>query len=193
MMVNSNLTLHFDSFKLSDEQFFQLCHDNRNLKFERNAYGDVVIMPPTGGETGRRNAKINQQLANWADQYGGICFDSSTGFRFKNGEIRSPDASWIPIAKWNNLSGEEKNKFIPLCPDFIIELRSKYDNLRTLQKKMSDYIINGTKLAWLIDPEEKKVEIYRQDKKKEILEYPKELSGENILPNFILNLDLIWT
>jgi Uma2 family endonuclease len=189
----SPLTIHFDSFKLTDNQFYQLCQDNRDLRFEKNAYGDIVIMPPTGGETGHRNGEMNYQLFAWNHQYKlGIAFDSSTGFKLPNGANRSPDASWIPLEKWQNLTKEEKEKFIPLCPDFIIELRSKNDELKSLQEKMKEYIENGTKLGWLINPQDKKVEIYREDKTVEILEHPLSLSGENILPNFVLNLELIW-
>lgn len=189
----SPLTIHFDSFKLTDNQFYQLCQDNRDLRFEKNAYGDIVIMPPTGGETGNKNLKIIQQLANWTDKNNtGIAFDSSTGFKLPNGANRSPDASWIPLEKWQNLTREEKEKFIPLCPDFVIELRSKNDELKSLQEKMREYIDNGTKLGWLINPQDQKVEIYREDEEVEILEHPFTLLGENILPNFVLNLELIW-
>jgi Uma2 family endonuclease len=189
----SPLTIHFDSFKLTDNQFYQLCQDNRDLRFEKNAYGDIVIMPPTGGETGNKNLKIIQQLANWTDKNStGIAFDSSTGFKLPNGANRSPDASWIPLEKWQNLTREEREKFIPLCPDFIIELRSKNDDLKSLEEKMREYIENGTKLGWLINPQDQKVAIYREDQEVEILEHPLILSGENILPNFVLNLELIW-
>jgi Uma2 family endonuclease len=189
----SPLTIHFDSFKLTDNQFYQLCKDNRDLRFEKNAYGDIVIMPPTGGETSNKNLKIIQQLANWTDKDStGIAFDSSGGFKLPNGATRSPDASWIPLEKWQNLTREEREKFIPLCPDFIIELRSKNDSLKSLQEKMKEYIDNGTKLGWLINPQDQKVEIYREDQEVEILEHPLILSGENILPNFVLNLELIW-
>jgi Uma2 family endonuclease len=191
--MRSPLTVHFDSFKLTDNQFYQLCQDNRDLRFEKNAYGDIVIMPPTGGETSNKNARIIQQLLNWTDRDAtGIAFDSSGGFKLPNGANRSPDASWIPLEKWQNLTREEKEKFIPLCPDFIIELRSKNDSLKSLQEKMREYIENGTKLGWLINPQDQKIEIYREDKTVEILEHPLTLSGENILPNFVLNLELIW-
>ncbi|BAQ65063.1 Uma2 family endonuclease [Geminocystis sp. NIES-3709] len=191
--MSSPLTIHFDSFKLTDNQFYQLCQDNLDLRFEKNAYGDIVIMPPTGGLTSNKNLKIIQQLANWTDKNGkGIAFDSSGGFKLPNGAIRSPDASWLTLEKWHNLTLEERERFIPLCPDFIIELRSKNDDLKLLQDKMKEYIDNGSKLGWLINPQDKKVEIYREDNTREILDHPLTLSGENILPNFVLKLETIW-
>ena len=192
MMVDF-IEINCNSLKLTDDQFFQLCQDNRELRFERNRHGDMVIMPPTGGETGNRNLRIIQQLANWTDIDGkGMAFDSSTGFKLPNGADRSPDASWIPLEKWNNLTSEQRQKFLPLCPDFVIELRSPSDSLKTLQNKMKEYLENGTKLGWLINPKTKQVEIYRQGKEVEILDNPTNLSGEDILPNFVLDLELIW-
>ena len=150
-------------------------------------------MPPTGGETGHRNLKIIQKLANWTDtNQRGIAFDSSTGFKLSNGSDRSPDASWIPLEKWNNLTPQQRQKFLPLCPDFVIELRSPSDSLKTLQNKMKEYLENGTKLGWLINPKAKQVEIYRQGKEVEILDNPTTLSGEDVLPDFVLDLELIW-
>ncbi|MDJ0662080.1 MAG: Uma2 family endonuclease [Crocosphaera sp.] len=191
-MVNA-FEIKLESFKLTDEQFYQLCQDNRDLRFERNSNGDMMIMPPTGGETSHRNLKIIQQLGIWTDENNtGIAFDSSGGFKLPNGANRSPDAAWIPREKWENLTLEERQRFLPLCPDFVIELRSPSDNLKSLQKKMQEYVENGTKLGWLINPQEKQVEIYKQGKPIEILDNPQILSGEDILPNFILNLKKIW-
>ena len=191
-MINP-LEINCDSLQMTDEQFFQLCQDNRDLRFERNSNGDILIMPPTGGETGHRNLKIIQKLANWTDtNQRGIAFDSSTGFKLSNGSDRSPDASWIPLEKWNNLTPQQRQKFLPLCPDFVIELRSPSDSLKTLQNKMKEYLENGTKLGWLINPKAKQVEIYRQGKEVEILDNPTTLSGEDILPNFVLDLESIW-
>ncbi len=190
-MVDS-LEINCNSLKLTDEQFFQLCQDNRDLRFERNSNGDIVIMPPTGGETGNRNSSITYQLYGWNYKNKlGVSFDSSTGFKLPNKADRSPDASWIPIEKWDNLTQEQRQKFLPLCPDFVIELRSPSDNLKTLQNKMKEYIENGTKLGWLINPQDKQVEVYRQGKKVEILDNPKTLSGEDVLPNFVLDLEFI--
>ncbi|MGK7878643.1 MAG: Uma2 family endonuclease [Crocosphaera sp.] len=191
-MVNS-LEIKFESFTLTDEQFYQLCQDNRELRFERNINGDMVIMPPTGGETSNRNLRIIQQLGIWTDENKtGIAFDSSGGFKLPNGADRSPDAAWIPKEKWENLSQEQRQKFLPLCPDFVVELRSPSDNLKSLQKKMEEYIENGTKLAWLINRQEQQVEIYRPGKQVEILNNPQTLSGEDVLVDFVLELEKIW-
>ncbi len=191
-MINP-LEINCDSLQMTDEQFFQLCQDNRDLRFERNSNGDILIMPPTGGETGNRNIEIAYQVQAWSRQNKlGIAFDSSTGFKLPNKADRSPDASWIPLEKWNNLTPQQRQKFLPLCPDFVIELRSPSDSLKTLQNKMIEYLENGTKLGWLINPKTKQVEVYRQGKDVEILDNPKTLSGEDILPDFVLDLELIW-
>lgn len=179
--------------QLSDEQFFQLCLANRDLNFERTATGDLVIMSPTGGNTSRRNADINLELALWNRQTQlGVVFDSSGGFKLPNGADRSPDAAWIPLEKWNALTPEQQEKFLPVAPDFVIELRSPTDSLKLLQAKMLEYINAGTRLGWLINRQERQVEIYRQNQKVEILDNPITLSGENILPEFVLNLERIW-
>jgi Uma2 family endonuclease len=185
--------IKFESWQLSDEQFFQLCQDNRDLRLERNPKGDLIIMPPTGGKTGNSNAGITQQLFNWSDNNGtGIAFDSSTGFKLPNGADRSPDAAWIPLEKWQALTPQQKERFLPLSPDFVIELMSASDNIETARKKMQEYLDNGTRLGWLINRKTREVEIYRQGQAVEILTNPESLSGENILPEFSLNLTLIW-
>jgi Uma2 family endonuclease len=179
--------------QLSDEQFFQLCLANRDLKFERTATGDLVIMSPTGGSTSRRNADINLELALWNRQTQlGVVFDSSGGFKLPNGADRSPDAAWIPLEKWNALTPEQQEKFLPVAPDFVIELRSPTDSLKLLQAKMLEYINAGTRLGWLINRQDCQVEIYRPNQEVEILDNPITLSGENILPEFVLNLERIW-
>lgn len=189
----TTLTIKFDSLKLTNEQFFQLCQDNQDVRFERNTNGDLIIMPPTGGETGNRNARLTQQLLNWSDKDGtGIVFDSSTGFLLPNGANRSPDAAWIPLERWNRLTPEQQQKFVPLCPDFVIELLSPTDNLKITQEKMREYCENGTRLGWLINRQAKQVEIYRQGKEVEVLDSPTTLSGENVLPGFVLTLEKIW-
>jgi Uma2 family endonuclease len=185
--------IKFESWQLSDEQFFQLCQDNRDLRLERSAKGDLIIMPPTGGETGNSNAGITAQLWLWNNLHKlGVVFDSSTGFKLPNGADRSPDAAWIPLEKWQALTPQQKERFLPLSPDFVIELMSPSDSLETARKKMQEYLDNGTRLGWLINRKIREVEIYRQGQAVEILTNPESLSGENILPEFSLNLTLIW-
>jgi len=160
--------------KLTDEQFYQLCQVNSKLRFERNAAGELIIMPPAGGETGNRNGRITQQLFNWADTDGtGIAFDSSTGFKLPNNADRSPDAAWVKLERWDALTPEQKERFIPLCPDFVIELLSPSDSLRVAQEKMQEYRDNGTRLGWLINRKARQVEIYRLDQEVEALQSPK--------------------
>ncbi|MEH2287231.1 Uma2 family endonuclease [Nostoc sp.] len=177
---------------LTDEQFFQMCQKNNNYRFERTASGEILIMPPTGSDTGRRNVKITTQLDIWNSQSSlGEVFDSSTGFTLPNGAERSPDASWVKIERWNALTPEQQEKFAPICPDFAVELRSHTDSLKELQEKMQEYIENGTQLGWLIDRKNKQVEIYRPGKDVEVLDNPASLSGENVLPGFVLDLQQI--
>ncbi|MEM8719408.1 MAG: Uma2 family endonuclease [Cyanobacteria bacterium P01_G01_bin.39] len=186
-------TLDFQSIELTDEQFYQLCVNNRDLQIERNANGDLVIMPPTGGQTGNRNGRLIQQLFNWSDSDAtGIAFDSSTGFILPNGANRSPDASWIPLAKWDALTEQEQQRFLPLCPDFAVELLSPSDNLVKTQEKMREYLDNGMLLGWLINPMQQQVEIYHQHQEVEIANAPSSLSGEDILSGFVLDLEPIW-
>ncbi|AFZ34395.1 protein of unknown function DUF820 [Stanieria cyanosphaera PCC 7437] len=187
------LILDCQSIELTDEQFYQLCLNNRDLRFERNANGDLLIMSPTGGETGNRNAGITAQLWVWneRDKLGKV-FDSSTGFKLPNGADRSPDASWIPLVKWNSLTSEQKQKFLPVCPDFVIELLSPSDKLAKIQEKMQEYLDNGTRLGWLINRRDQQVEIYRQGKEVERLDFPSSLSGEDVLSGFMLDLESIW-
>jgi Uma2 family endonuclease len=174
---------------LTDEQFFELCQKNRDYRFERSSKGELIIMPPTGGETSNRNARLTQRLMNWADTNElGIAFDSNGGFKLPNGADRAPDASWIKIERWNALTSEQRQKFLPLCPDFVVELRSPTDSLKTTQEKMQEYIDNGARLGWLIDQKNQRVEIYRQGQDVEILQSPASLSGENVLPGFVLDL-----
>jgi Uma2 family endonuclease len=178
---------------MTDDQFFQLCQNNRELRFERNANGELIIMSPAGGETGNRNGRLNQQLFNWTDADGtGIAFDSSTGFKLPNGADRSPDASWIKLERWDALSDEEKQKFPPICPDFVIELLSPSDSLKTTQEKMKEYIDNGVRLGILINRKSRQVEIYIPGKEVEVLKSPATVSGEDVLKGFVLNLGMIW-
>ena len=188
------LTVNLKSLiEMTDEQFFQICQNNRELRFERNANGELIIMPPTGGETGNKNARITQQVMNWTDVDGtGIAFDSSTCFKLPNGANRSPDASWVKLERWNALTDEEKQKFPPICPDFVIELLSPSDSLKTTQEKMQEYIDNGVRLGLLINRKSRQVEIYRPGKEVEVLESPATVSGEDVLKGFVLNLGMIW-
>ena len=188
------LTVNLDSvIKMTDDQFFELCQNNRELRFERNTNGELIIMPPTGGETGNRNGRLNQQLFNWSDTDGtGIAFDSSTCFKLPNGADRSPDASWIKLERWDALTDEEKQKFPPICPDFVIELLSPSDSLKTTQEKMQEYIDNGVGLGILINRKSRQVEIYRQGKEVEVLDSPAGVLGEDVLKGFVLNLGMIW-
>jgi len=191
----SQLTLNLDSvIELSREQFYQICQDNPDLKLERTATGNLVIMSPTGGETGRKNASLIVQVGLWNEQTQlGEVFDSSTGFSLPNGADRFPDVAWLEKSHWEALSPQQKEKFIPLSPDFVIELLSPTDNLKHVQAKMQEYIENGCQLGWLINQKQKIVEVYRPGKETEILNAPASLSGENVLPNFTLILTKIWS
>jgi Uma2 family endonuclease len=179
-------------FKLTDETFYELCRTNPEVKFERTAKGELIVMAPTGGETGNRNMKLSARLENWTEEDGtGIAFDSSTMFQLPLGAYRSPDAAWIQLERWESLSPEDRSAFPPLCPDFVVELRSISDSLRSVQDKMQEYLENGVRLGWLIDPKGQQVEIYRQGQAKEVLQAPTRLSGEDVLPGFVLDLSRI--
>lgn len=174
---------------LSPEQFTSICHTNPEAKLELTARGELVIVSPTGGETGNKNIKLLARLENWTETDGtGLAFDSSTMFRLSHNTFRSPDAAWIQLSRWNTLTDEEKRAFPPLCPDFVVELRSPSDSLKELREKMQEYIDNGVRLGWLIDPINKQVEIYRIDSTPEMLSHPTQLNGENVLVGFVLNL-----
>ncbi|OYD93831.1 hypothetical protein CDG76_17825 [Nostoc sp. 'Peltigera membranacea cyanobiont' 210A] len=179
------------TIELTDEQFFQLCQNNRDLRLERTADGELIIMPPTGWESGNRNSRLTQRLGNWADADGtGLAFDSSTGFKLPNGANRSPDASWVSRQRLEAVN-PDPHRFLPLAPDFAVELRSASDSLKTVQQKMQEYIENGLRLGWLIDPQNQQVEIYRPGQEVEVLRAPTSLSGEDVLPGFILDLTQI--
>lgn len=179
--------------QLTNEQFYQLCRHNRDIKFERNAKGEIMIMSPTGGETGKCNAKLISRLVVWNEQSQlGEVFDSSTCFLFPNGANRSPDLSWIKRERWDTLTLEEKEKFPPITPDFVLELISPSDRLSEIQEKMQEYIDQGVKLGWLINRKDRQVEIYRPEKDVEVLESPTILSGDDVLPGFVLDLQILW-
>ena len=176
--------------ELTDERLYVLCQANRELRFERTAQGELLLMAPTAGETGRRNAKLTQHLANWADSDGsGLVFDSSTGFVLPNGAMRSPDAAWLRRSRWESLRPDQKQTFIPLCPDFVIELRSGTD---MLQDKLQEYMQNGVLLGWLIDPPYQRVYVYRPGVPVECLEKGNSISGDPELPGFVLDLGQVW-
>ncbi len=182
------------ALRVTPEQFAALAAANRELRLERTATGELIVNPPTGSETGYRNSKIIYFLVRWIEEEGGNgkSFDSSTGFKLPNGANRSPDASWVNQARWDALTPEQRQGFAPLCPDFVVELRSKNDTLKDLRAKMEEYIENGAKLGWLIDPKNKRVEIYRPGEVVEVLENPSQLSGERVLPGFSLSLKRVW-
>jgi Uma2 family endonuclease len=176
--------------QVPDDDFFNLCRANPELRLERTDDGVVEILTPTSGGAGARNAEITAQLVAWAKANGeGIAFDSSTGFRLPGGATRSPDASWVRRDRWTALTEREKERqFAPLCPDFVIELRSRSDKAASLQKKMRMFIAQGARLGWLIDPIVGRVEIHRPGRAVEILDQPTTLSGEDVLPGFTLDL-----
>jgi len=188
------LTLNFNPIiQLTSDQFYQLCTANPDLKLERNANGELIVMPPTGGETGKRNSNINLQLGIWNERTQmGELFDSSTGFTLPNQADRSPDAAWIEKSRWEALTSEQREKFIPLCPDFVIELLSPSDRLSQIQEKMSEYMENGCRLGLLINRRNRQVEIYRLGREVEVLDAPSIISCEDVLPGFILNMQQIW-
>ena len=190
-MESQTIALHSPlelTLELTDEQFFQLCQNNRDLRFERTANGELIIMSPTGSETGRRNSGLNFQLTAWNIQNNlGVVFDSSSGFKLPDGSDISPDSAWVRRDRWDALTPEQKEKFAPICPDFVVELRSASDSLEKLQAKMKVYIKNGAKLGWLLDRKNRQVEISR-DRDVEIRYSPATLSGEDVLPGFVLDL-----
>ncbi len=180
--------------KMSDKTFYEFCQKNKDYRFEMDKRGNLIVMPPTFLETSRKNADINVQLGIWAKKdKTGIAFESDGMFILPNGAKRAPDAFWILKERYFALSKEEREeRFARICPDFVIELRSKSDNLRNLQNKMREYIENGARLGWLIDPKERRVYVYRSDKTSEVLANPKTVSGENVLLEFELDLAEIW-
>jgi Uma2 family endonuclease len=179
--------------ELENDQFFEICQINRDLRIERNARGELLIMPPAGGRTSERNAEITMQLRIWAKRDGtGVSFDSSGGFVLPNDAVRSPDAAWIRQSRLESVTAEQRKKFIPLCPDFVLELRSPTDPLGILQSKMQEYLDNGAQLGWLIDPETQRVYVYRPASPVECLDKPDLLTGDPVLAEFFLNLREIW-
>lgn len=187
--IRLNLPINL-KLSLTHADFVELAAANQDLRMERTATGELIVNPPTGWETGKRNAKITYQLVKWVEELGGggIAFDSSTGFTLPNGADRSPDTSWVSQQRWDSLSDEHKQTFANICPDLVVELRSSSDRLQPLQTKMQEYRENGARLGWLIDIQNRKVEIYRPGREVEMLDNPSTLSGEDVLPGFILSL-----
>lgn len=179
---------------VTQEQFAALAASNRELRLERTAQGELILNPPTGWETGKRNRSISGELYIWWRNAGkpGEVFESSTGFILPNGANRSPDACWVSQERWDALTPEQKGTFANICPDFVVELRSSSDSLISQQEKMREYMDNGAVLGWLIDPQNRTVEIYRAGLAVEVLANPSELSGEEVLPGFLLDLREVW-
>ncbi|HIK33842.1 MAG TPA: Uma2 family endonuclease [Oscillatoriales cyanobacterium M4454_W2019_049] len=193
----STLTLELPTttvLSVTPQQFEELAAANPDLQLERTSLGELIVNPPTGGESSQRNFSLTGQLSSWFEAHEdlGEGFDSSGGFILPNGAIRSPDVSWVRRERWQALTPEQRKGFVPLCPDFVVELRSETDRLSKLQEKMLEYLDNGARLGWLIDPQNQRVEIYRPGRPVEVLEHPMELSGEEVLPGFVLNLRRIW-
>ncbi|MEG4421339.1 Uma2 family endonuclease [Microcoleus sp. LAD1_D5] len=193
-MLSSTIVLRIPpKLQMTDDEFFEFCQINSELRIERNKSGELLIMPLTGGTTGNRSGSVFGELYIWTRQDGtGMCFDSSTGFKLSMGD-KSPDASWIKLERWNALSQEQQDKFPPICPDFVVELRSASDNLKPLQEKMQEYMREpGVQLGWLIDRKNRRVYIYRPGLPEECLENPATVSGDPVLPGFVLNMSKIW-
>ena len=182
-----------DILRLTDDELLRLCATNRNLRIERDRYGNLILMSPSGSKTSRRNSILNLQLGIWNQEAGlGEVFDSNGGFVLPNGAMRAPDAAWIPTERWERFSPEEQDKFLPLCPDFVIELLSPTDRLADTQTKMQEWMQNGCRLAWLIDPVNEQVFIYRRgDQPRRVDSFEAMLSGEDVLPGFALSLEAL--
>jgi Uma2 family endonuclease len=192
-VVSPPLVLKPGPLRLDEEAFYAFCRANPDLRIERTAEGEIVIMAPAGGESGSRNSEINFALRAFAKADGrGVAFDSSTGFVLPNGAVRAPDAAWVDRERLRRLSPEEKQRFLPLCPDFVIELRSPSDRVEDLRAKMDEYIANGARLGWLIDPLTRTVTVYRPGAAPLVLSDPIAVAAEPVLPGFTLNLADIW-
>jgi len=193
MKPSMNLLLNVESVGLTPDQFYRLCSDNPELRLELTARKEIVIMPPACSESGAWNFNVNAQLAEWIKKDGrGIGFDSSAGFTLPNGAVRAPDAAWVLREKWDALTKEERMKFAPVVPNFVIENRSQSETVRQQKSKMEEYLAAGVQLGWLIDPFDRKVHIYRQSEQPKVLEDPASVSGDPELPGFVLDLTQVW-
>lgn len=182
-----SVILNLDTVELTDEQFYRLCQVNHDWQLERTAKGELIVMPPVGGMSGEREANFIADLVIWNRQTGlGKVFSSSTIFRLPNGGDRSPDAAWVSLERWQSLKREEQEKFPPICPDFVIELRSRTDELAPLREKMQEYLNSGLRIGWLINPQDQQVEIYRPFLSPEVIQLPATLEGEDVLQGFQL-------
>lgn len=187
------LKINVQRTNLTAEQFFMLCQENEELRFELTARQELIILPLVGGLDGMRNARLSSRLLGWADKDGtGMAFGSCVGVTLPNGAVRSPDAFWIEQKQWDVLTKEQKETFAPVCPVFVVELRSRAERLSDLQEKMREYIDNGACLGWLIDPSEKRVHVYRLGQPIETLDNPTSVSGDPVLPGFILLVHELW-
>lgn len=185
----NTLVLNLENVELTDQQFYQLCQVNQDWKLERTSKGELVIMPPVGGISGNKEADLITEVNIWNRQTKlGKVFSSSTIFRLPNGGDRSPDVAWVKLEKWEALTEQEQERFPPICPDFVIELRSRTDALKPLQDKMQEYLNSGLRLGWLINPQQQQVETYRLNQDVEIVQFPVKLLGEEVLPGFALDL-----
>lgn len=190
---STRFVLNTESVGLTPEQFFRLCRDNPELRIELTAQKEIIIMSPTGSKTGWRSARITIQLGIWAERDGtGLVFDSNTGFILPSGAERSPDASWIRRERWDALTPEQQNVFAPICPDFVIELRSPSDSLAETKEKVEEYIANGARLGWLIDPIDRRAYVYGPDRPPVCLENPDSVSADPVLRGFELRLTELW-
>jgi Uma2 family endonuclease len=179
---------------LTEEEFFRLCQLNELWRIERGAEGELILMPLVGAETSRLNFILTGCFAEWAEAEGtGVAFASSAGFVLPNGAMRSPDLAWVHRSRWEALTKEEQERFSPLCPDFVVELRPPSDSLKMLQAKMEEYLANGAQLGWLIDPSERKVYVYRPGAEVVCLENPTQVAGDPLLPGFVLDLERVWS
>ena len=187
------LALNVRALEMTEDQLARLSSDNRDLRLELTAEKELIIMPPAFSETGWQELELARQVGNWAKQDGtGRVFGPSAGFTLPNGAVRAPDVSWILLSRWEGLSAEERRGFAKVCPDFVIELRSESDSLREVQFKMSEYMESGARLGWLIDPRNGRVHVYRPGQPVEILEEPASVSGDPVLPGFVLDLSAVW-
>lgn len=193
-VVEAPITLHLDPVvKLSNDELFDLCQRNRDLRIERTDRGEIIVMSPAGGKTSNRNSAITGQLWAWARRdRTGQAFDSSCGFTLPNGAMRAPDAAWVERTHLGALPREQQEKFLPLCPTFVIELRSPSDTLASVRTKLEEYLDNGARLGWLIDPLERRVHVYRPGVAVEIFDGPSSIAGDPELPGFVLDLDEVW-